>query len=54
MVMAVLGNHDYLGDALLQIGDGLTLKDKRWFCDRSYQLKFPLCGSSKNGNFLLV
>lgn len=45
---AVLGNHDYLGDALLQIGDGLTLRDKRWFCDRSYQLKFPLCGSSKH------
>ncbi|XP_073389588.1 purple acid phosphatase 8 isoform X2 [Physcomitrium patens] len=36
---AVLGNHDYLGDTLLQIGDLLTQKDKRWFCQRSFQLK---------------
>ncbi|KAG0561180.1 hypothetical protein KC19_9G043300 [Ceratodon purpureus] len=48
--LAVLGNHDYLGDALLQIGDGLTRKDKRWFCDRFYQLKYPLCGSHNLGH----
>jgi tartrate-resistant acid phosphatase type 5 len=46
---AVLGNHDYLGDTLLQIGDTLTLKDKRWFCQRSYQLKYSLCGPSHKG-----
>lgn len=47
---AVLGNHDYLGDTLLQIGDALTLKDKRWFCQRSYQLKYSLCGSPHTGH----
>jgi len=46
---AVLGNHDYLGDTLLQIGDTLTLKDKRWYCQRSYQVKYSLCGSSHKG-----
>lgn len=40
--IAVLGNHDYLGDTLLQIGDLLTQKDKRWFCQRSFQLKYSL------------
>lgn len=47
---AVLGNHDYLGDTLLQIGDALTQKDSRWFCQRSYQLKYSLCGPSHQGN----
>ncbi|XP_024388251.1 purple acid phosphatase 17 [Physcomitrium patens] len=46
---AVLGNHDYLGDTLLQIGDILTQKDSRWFCDRSYQIKYFLCGTSHIG-----
>lgn len=46
---AVLGNHDYLGDTLLQIGDALTQKDSRWFCQRSYQLKYSLCSSSHKG-----
>lgn len=49
----MLGNHDYLGDTLLQIGDTLTLKDKRWFCQRSYQLKYSLCGPSHQGNLLI-
>lgn len=46
---AVLGNHDYLGDTLLQIGDALTQKDSRWFCQRSYELKYSLCGHSHKG-----
>lgn len=49
---AVLGNHDYLGDTLLQIGDLLTQKDKRWFCQRSFQLKYSLCDPSHPGNLL--
>jgi len=48
--IAVLGNHDYLGDTLLQIGDTLTLKDKRWYCQRSYQVKYSVCSSSHKGN----
>lgn len=47
---SVLGNHDYLGDTLLQIGDALTKKDNRWFCDRSYLLKHNLCGPSHTGH----
>jgi hypothetical protein len=47
---AVLGNHDYLGDTLVQIGDALTLKDSRWFCQRSFQLKHSLCAPSQKGN----
>lgn len=50
--IAVLGNHDYLGDTLLQIGDLLTQKDKRWFCQRSFQLKYSLCDPSHPGNLL--
>jgi tartrate-resistant acid phosphatase type 5 len=46
----VLGNHDYLGDTLVQIGDALTLKDSRWFCQRSFQLKHSLCAPSQKGN----
>lgn len=48
-MLTVLGNHDYLGDTLLQIGDALTQKDSRWFCQRSYELKYSLCGHSHKG-----
>ena len=33
---AVLGNHDYRGDAVAQLSPVLTNLDKRWVCLRSY------------------
>ncbi|KAG0592478.1 hypothetical protein KC19_1G255300 [Ceratodon purpureus] len=47
---SVLGNHDYLGDTLVQIGDALTKQDSRWFCQRSFQLKHSLCAPSDKGH----
>lgn len=35
---AILGNHDYRGDALAQLDPQLTLKDSRWHCERSFAL----------------
>uniref|UniRef100_A0A0D6QTH8 Purple acid phosphatase n=1 Tax=Araucaria cunninghamii TaxID=56994 RepID=A0A0D6QTH8_ARACU len=35
---AVLGNHDYRGDALAQLSPVLTSKDNRWHCRRSFTL----------------
>ncbi|KAI5075158.1 hypothetical protein GOP47_0009234 [Adiantum capillus-veneris] len=40
---AVLGNHDYMGDALAQLSDEIAQHDWRWFCRRQFQLSFPLC-----------
>ncbi|KAH7296613.1 hypothetical protein KP509_26G030500 [Ceratopteris richardii] len=45
----VLGNHDYLGDALAQLSDELVRRDSRWFCRRSFQLNYTLCDMSNAG-----
>ncbi|MCO5613002.1 hypothetical protein L7F22_067275 [Adiantum nelumboides] len=52
MWYAVLGNHDYMGDALAQLSDEIVQRDTRWFCQRQFQLNFPLCnevGAKQNG-----
>lgn len=36
LLFAVLGNHDYRGDALAQLSPILKQKDNRWICMRSY------------------
>jgi len=46
---AVLGNHDYLGDTLSQLGPHLPQRDERWFCQRSYQLQQSLCAPAYKG-----
>lgn len=40
---AVLGNHDYRGDALAQLNPVLKDIDNRWHCERSFTLKYNLC-----------
>lgn len=46
---SVLGNHDYMGDVLSQLGDGLVRRDPRWFCRRAFQLNQTLCSGSDAG-----
>lgn len=45
----MLGNHDYLGDTLTQLGPHLPQRDERWFCQRAYQLQQSLCGLAYKG-----
>lgn len=39
MSFAVLGNHDYRGNALAQLSPVLRKIDNRWFCRRSFILE---------------
>jgi len=48
MWYSVLGNHDYRGNATAQLDKELTLRDSRWFCSSTYQLKWEL-GLSDQG-----
>ncbi|CAI5513965.1 unnamed protein product [Closterium sp. Naga37s-1] len=43
---AVLGNHDYYGNALAQLHPALANRDPRWVCRRSMALSLPLCPSA--------
>ncbi|GAQ81423.1 purple acid phosphatase [Klebsormidium nitens] len=45
---AVLGNHDYAGNVSAQLSRQLTERDPRWFCDRSFRVRQPLCAQSKD------
>ena len=38
----VLGNHDYMGDALCQLSEEIAKRDPRWFCRKEFQLHVPL------------
>ncbi|GJP48642.1 hypothetical protein CLOM_g7931 [Closterium sp. NIES-68] len=42
---AVLGNHDYYGNALAQLHPALANRDPRWVCRRSMALSLPLCAA---------
>ncbi|GLJ29683.1 hypothetical protein SUGI_0585400 [Cryptomeria japonica] len=39
---SVLGNHDYRGDALAQLSPILSSRDSRWYCERSFILKYTI------------
>eukprot|EP00850_Spirogloea_muscicola_P003518 SM000014S00306 [mRNA] locus=s14:677708:680767:+ [translate_table: standard] len=47
---AVLGNHDYRGDPKVQMDPKLRIQDRRWFCQRSYQLSRTLCSVDQAGD----
>jgi hypothetical protein len=53
-VSSVLGNHDYRGNATAQLAKELTLRDSRWFCSTTFQLKHNLGLSDQGSNCLLV
>lgn len=40
---AVLGNHDYMGDALSQFSNELVKRDWRWYCRRDFDFHRSLC-----------
>ncbi|EFJ08246.1 hypothetical protein SELMODRAFT_132000, partial [Selaginella moellendorffii] len=43
----ILGNHDYMGDALAQLDPAMTQRDSRWYCRREFELRRSLsCESS--------
>lgn len=46
---SVLGNHDYMGDVLSQLGEELVRRDPRWYCRRAFQLNQTLCSGSDAG-----
>eukprot|EP00250_Pteridium_aquilinum_P029779 c40110_g1_i1 orf=317-1480(-) len=47
---AVLGNHDYMGDALSQFSTELVKRDWRWSCQREFDLRQPLCDATEPCN----
>eukprot|EP00850_Spirogloea_muscicola_P007529 SM000038S14342 [mRNA] locus=s38:376991:380032:- [translate_table: standard] len=47
---AVLGNHDYRGDPKVQMDPKLRIQDRRWYCQRSYQLSRTLCSVDQAGD----
>ncbi len=51
---SVLGNHDYRGNATAQLAKELTLRDSRWFCSTTFQLKHDLGLSDQGSNGRLV
>jgi hypothetical protein len=53
-VSSVLGNHDYRGNATAQLAKELTLRDSRWFCSTTFQLKHDLGLSDQGSNGRLV
>ncbi|XP_057820503.2 purple acid phosphatase 7-like [Cryptomeria japonica] len=44
---AVLGNHDYMGNALAQFSSSLTRRDRRWYCQRSFRLHYKIHSHSE-------
>ncbi|KAH7431513.1 hypothetical protein KP509_08G052700 [Ceratopteris richardii] len=50
MWYTVLGNHDYMGDAVAQLSDELVRRDSRWFCRRAFQLNYTLCDGTSEGS----
>ena len=48
---AVLGNHDYRGNALAQLSPLLRKIDRRWFCQRSFILNAGIIIVASTFNF---
>lgn len=49
---AVLGNHDYRGDALAQLDPTLRLQDPRWHCQKSFTLTRELACPGNDGSYV--
>ena len=47
-IKTVLGNHDYMGDAIAQFSRDLVNRDSRWYCKRDYDVHHSLCWNNKS------